>query len=290
MAGSCDHGEAQSGLAGEQIMKSIKERTIVGCTISEDGRFEERELKDTVVVEEPLLIRVVGESLAMTMRTPGHDRELAMGFLYAEGLVRGVEQIGRLSHCGRPGEEGYGNVIDFIPAAGVVVDPDRMAFSRRGTLTTSACGVCGRESIDDLVTRCAAIEREPLELELQPKQIGELVECLQANQPIFRQTGGLHAAALFDADQELLAAHEDVGRHNAVDKVVGARQLDEKEQPAILVVSGRISFEIVQKAVMAGVQLLIGVSAPSSLSLELAERCGLEVIGFARGQSYNRYV
>jgi FdhD protein len=248
---------------------------------------------DEVAVEEPLEIRVDGETVAVTMRTPGHDAELALGFLYAEGLIGSVADVGTVAHCGRPGEEGYGNVLDVRAAAGVVIDIERVLDSRRFSTTTSACGVCGRRSIADLVERCRPLSTT---CELGSQALGAAVSTLAEQQPNFGRTGGIHAAGIFGAARELLACHEDVGRHNAVDKAVGELLLagkigapPEAGGPALLVVSGRASFEIVQKAAAARIQVVASVSAPSSLAIDLADAAGITLAGFVRGGSFNLY-
>jgi FdhD protein len=245
------------------------------------------ERDEDVVVEEPLEIRIAGEALAVTMRTPGNDHELVAGFLLAEGLVRGRDDLGSVAHCGRPGDEGYGNVIDVSAAPGSVLDGDA-GRSRRGTLTTAACGVCGRTTIADLVARLgppAAAARFDRALLLT------LTDRLRAEQPNFARTGGLHAAAVADVRGNLLVVREDVGRHNAVDKAVGRLLLDGALPLSehLLVVSGRTSFEIVQKAAAAGLPGVIGVSAPSSLAIATAEALGMLLAGFARSGTYNVY-
>ncbi|TQF11053.1 molybdopterin-guanine dinucleotide biosynthesis protein B [Myxococcus llanfairpwllgwyngyllgogerychwyrndrobwllllantysiliogogogochensis] len=251
---------------------------------------------DTIAVEEPLELRVNGEALATTMRTPGHDRELAVGFLLAEGLIRSADDLGTLSHCGRPGEEGWGNVLEVTPAPGVVIDPDPLKATRRGTLTTSACGVCGRRSVEDLLSRCTPLPPGP---RLSPEVVARATERLRDVQRNFARTGGVHAAAALDAEGQLLASFEDVGRHNAVDKVVGALVLARASravpappvaltrQPVLLAVSGRVSFEIVQKAVMARIPVIAGVSAASTLAIDLALRSHVTLATFVRNGRFN---
>ncbi|MFW6052118.1 MAG: formate dehydrogenase accessory sulfurtransferase FdhD [Myxococcota bacterium] len=249
---------------------------------------------DPVVVEEPLEIRVAGEPLAVTMRTPGDDAHLAVGFLFAEGLLGGWGDVGGVAHCGRPGEEGFGNVIDVTPAPGVALDPDRLARSRRGTLTTASCGVCGRRSIDDLLARCGPVPAGP---PIPVATLRESTARLRGWQPNFDRTGGLHAAAALARDGVPRAVAEDVGRHNAVDKVMGAllragaigEGAADDGRPVVLVVSGRTSFEIVQKAAVAGLRAVASVSAPTSLAVDLAERAGIVLAGFVRGGGLNLY-
>jgi len=245
---------------------------------------------DDVVAEEPLEIRVQGETLAITMRTPGADRELAVGFLFAEGVIGSRDDVGRVSHCGRPDQEGYGNTIDVAAGAGVSLDIDRLSATRRGTLTTSACGVCGRRSVDDVIARCAPLAVQPGTL--TAAAILAAVEGLRGRQPNFSRTGGVHGAALHDADGTVLAAFEDIGRHNAVDKVVGALVLAGRVPgpgAALLVVSGRASYEVVQKASAAKIPAIASVSAASSLAVDLARAAGITLCGFVRNGSMTVY-
>jgi FdhD protein len=253
-------------------------------------------VNDAVAIEEPLEIRVAGDAVAITMRTPGADAQLAAGFLFAEGIIRNVDDLGTLSHCGQVGEEGYGNVLDVIPAPGMHLDLERVQATRRGTLTTAACGVCGRRSVDDLlalVTPLPVVERIPRRL------VASAPEFLRAAQATFTRTGGTHAAALLASDGRILAVHEDVGRHNAVDKVVGTlllaarlgnpRSPADAVAPAVLVVSGRSSFEMVQKAAMARIPVLASVGAATTLAIDLAERAGVTLAAFVRGATFNLY-
>jgi FdhD protein len=245
--------------------------------------------EDLVIVEEPLEIRVAGDTLAVTMRTPGHDRELALGFLWAEGIVRALDEVGGVAHCNRgDDEDGRGNTIEVTPAPGArLCLPDGEA-GRRGTLMSSACGVCGRRSIDDLLARCVPVAEGG---RLLRRVLLSAVAALRPTQRLFAATGGCHGAALFQLGGEHLATFEDVGRHNAVDKLIGSRLLA-GALPAhdqLLVVSGRTSFEIVQKAVMAGIPFVAGISAPSSLAIEVAARAGVTLIGFVRGDEFVVY-
>jgi len=247
---------------------------------------------DAVVVEEPLEIRVDGETIATTMRTPGQDAELTLGFLFAEGMIAGAGDVGSVAHCGRAGEEGRGNVIDVRSAGGHRIDVERVLEGRRWAPTSSACGVCGRRTVEDLLARVPRAPSRSVDVELAARAVAEL----GASQPAFARTGGLHAAAIRGADGALLAAAEDVGRHNAVDKAVGsllARGLLGRGQlgppPAVLAVSGRSSFEIVQKAAMAGIACIASVSAPSSLAIDLAREAGIVLLGFVRGDGWNAY-
>lgn len=254
-----------------------------------DGRAR---LADAVAVEEPLEIRVDGETIATTMRTPGRDAELALGFLFAEGLIAGPDDVGRVAHCGRSGDEGRGNVIDVRSSGGHRIDVERVLEGRRWAPTSSACGVCGRRTIEDLLARVPRVEPRGVPAGLAARAVAEL----GASQPSFAHTGGLHAAAIRSGDGALLAAAEDVGRHNAVDKAVGAllaQRLLGRGQAgpllAVLAVSGRASFEIVQKAAMAGIACVASVSAPSSLAVDLARAAGIVLLGFVRGGGWNAY-
>ena len=246
---------------------------------------------DFLAAEEPLGIRVGGSALTMTMRTPGDDLELAAGFLVSEAVIRAPADIAEIklcdgTACGHADHDGMGNIADVTLAAGVEVAPG----ARRNFLTTSACGVCGKTSIQDIcVLPHAALAADTARF--APEMLATLPDRLRDAQRVFLRTGGLHAAGLFTAEGELITVREDVGRHNAVDKVVGRALLDDRLPLAGcgLLVSGRASFELVQKAVLAGIPLLAAVSAPSSLAVDLAEEAGLTLVGFLRGPSMNVY-
>jgi len=243
---------------------------------------------DDVVVEEPLEIRAAGETLAVTMRTPGHDRELAIGFLFAEGVIASRDDVSRVAHCGRPDQEGFGNTIDVAPAAGAEFDIERVSLTRRGTLTTAACGVCGRRSVQDVIDRCSVLPEGP---PIDASALAAAMDKLRSFQPNFSRTGGIHAAAALDAELTPLAAFEDIGRHNALDKDAG-RWLLAGKRPAsesVLVVSGRAGYEIVQKSIAAGIPVLAAVGAPSSLAVALAREFNQTLVGFLRGQRFNVY-
>ncbi|GAA3657284.1 formate dehydrogenase accessory sulfurtransferase FdhD [Streptomyces chitinivorans] len=256
-----------------------------------DGAVSER--PDTLVAEEPLEIRLNGKPLAVTMRTPGDDFALAAGFLVSEGVLGGPEELANIVYCAGATEQADGttrnsyNVVDVRLAPGVTV-PD--ITLERNVYTTSSCGLCGKASLDAVRTTA----RWPITGELpplEPEVLAALPDRLRAAQRVFDRTGGLHAAALFSPEGELLDLREDIGRHNAVDKLVG-RALTRGELPlsrAVLLVSGRASFELAQKAVMAGVPVLAAVSAPSSLAVDLAAETGLTLVGFLRGASMNVY-
>jgi FdhD protein len=243
---------------------------------------------DVVVAEEPLEIRVSGDAIATTLRTPGHDRELALGFLVAEGVIHSIDDVSGVAHCGRPGEAGWGNVIEVTPAPGARFDVDALGAARRGTLTTAACGVCGRRSIDDLIARAAPLTSMH---RVACAVLASCVDAMRLRQRIFAATGGCHGASLFTLAGEHAVTHEDVGRHNAVDKVLGAMALA-RALPLtqhVLVVSGRAGFEIVQKAHAAGVAIVASVSAPSAMAVELAHAAGVTLVGFVRGASLVAY-
>jgi FdhD protein len=246
--------------------------------------------EDKLAAEEPLEIRLGGRSLAVTMRTPGHDIELAAGFLVSEGVVRQRDDISTARYCAGATDLDDGavvntyNVLDVQLAPGVTVPEFGL---ERSVYTSSSCGVCGKASIDAVRTQSSYdVADDPLVVD--PEVLAALPDRLRAAQEIFEQTGGLHAAGLFDGRSgELLVAREDVGRHNAVDKVVGWA-LEHEKLPlsgTVLMVSGRASFELTQKASMAGIPVLAAVSAPSSLAVELAEEAGLTIVGFLRGTS-----
>ncbi|MFC9701257.1 formate dehydrogenase accessory sulfurtransferase FdhD [Streptomyces sp. NPDC056501] len=244
---------------------------------------------DTLAAEEPMEIRVGGRALTVTMRTPGDDFDLAAGFLVSEGVVRAAGDVAGIRYCAGATDGGGNtyNVVDVVLARGVAA-PD--ASLERNFYTTSSCGLCGKASLDAVRTSAAwSVADDPLRI--GPEVLAALPDRLRAAQRVFDSTGGLHAAGLFSADGELLCLREDVGRHNAVDKVVGhalrSGLLPLRE--TVLMVSGRASFELVQKAAMAGIPLLAAVSAPSSLAVDLAEESGLTLVGFLRGASMNVY-
>ena len=260
-------------------------------TVSPDGPAQSSPRADFLAGEEPLGIRVDGTALTMTMRTPGDDIELAAGFLVSEAVVRSPADIASIklcdgTSCGHADHDGLGNIVDVTLAPGVLVTPG----ARRNFMTTSACGVCGKASIEDIcVPPHAALSAD--ETRFSPALLAPLPDRLRSAQRVFERTGGLHAAGLFAASGEVIAVREDVGRHNAVDKIVGWALLEDRLPLAgcALLVSGRASFELVQKAVLAGIPLLAAVSAPSSLAVSLAEEAGLTLVGFLRGRSMNVY-
>ncbi len=245
---------------------------------------------DTLVAEEPLEIRLNGKPLAITMRTPGDDFALAAGFLVSEGVLYAASDVANIVYCAGATADGSNtyNVVDVTTAPGVRVPEITL---ERNVYTTSSCGLCGKASLDAVRTTA----RQPIDdappVRLSPGTLAVLPDRLRAAQRVFERTGGLHAAALFTAEGGLLDVREDVGRHNAVDKLVG-RALQQGVLPlshSVLLVSGRASFELAQKAVMAGVPVLAAVSAPSSLAVDLAAETGLTLVGFLRGATMNVY-
>ena len=242
---------------------------------------------DTLAVEEPLEIRLNGESYLVTMRTPGNDIDLARGLLYSERIVTDRSDIVLARYCAGSGPEGVNdyNVLDVTLAPPISAP----AAARRNVITTSACGICGTTSIDQ-VLRESPYPPDP-ELQVAAELVLAAPMRLRQHQRAFDQTGGLHAAGLLDLNSEMACVREDVGRHNAVDKVIGWA-IEQELLPLrqmILAVSGRASFELTQKAVLAGIPVLAAVSAPSSLAVELAEEAGLTLVGFVRGKTMNVY-
>ena len=254
------------------------------------ARVQER--SDQVATEEPMEIRLLAGSqrrtVAVTMRTPGHDFELAAGFLFAEGVLASRDQVHRLTYCTDPDVDAdqHYNIVQVALRGRELPD---LAVLERHFYTTSACGVCGKASLDSLHLRgCPRVLPGP---QVTPELLAGLAEKLAAAQGLFRTTGGLHAAALFDRDGALVALREDVGRHNALDKVIGWAFLEGRLPLAdhLVMVSGRASFELVQKSLVAGVPVLCAVSAPSSLAVDLARVFGMTLVGFLRGERFNIY-
>jgi FdhD protein len=247
------------------------------------GATSERDEK--LAVEEPLEIRLAGRRFTLTMRTPGHDEELAAGFLFAEGFINDATELGEIRRVrGRKGapEPNAIDVVLNVPADGL------RARLKRNFVMSSSCGVCGKTSIDSIRRRVAPASDSA---RVAPATLLSLPEKLRAGQRVFAETGGLHGAAIFSLGGKMLAIREDVGRHNAVDKVIG-HALTNAMVPLshhIMMVSGRLSFEIVQKAAAAGVPILAAVSAPSSLAVDLAEEIGTTLVGFLRDGSFNIY-
>ena len=247
-----------------------------------------RRISDPIAVEEPLEVRVNGEQLMVTMRTPGDDVDLVHGLLHSEGVVGRAEDVVLARYCAGSGPDGVNtyNVLDVSLAAGVAPPA---AEARRQVVTTSACGICGSTSIEQ-VLRQSRFPR-PAGLRVPAALVRSGPVRLREEQRVFAKTGGLHAAGLLGLDGRMRCVREDVGRHNAVDKVVGWA-LRERRLPltdTVLVVSGRASYELTQKAVLAGIPMLVAVSAPSSLAVDLAAAAGLTLVGFVRGESMNVY-
>ncbi len=248
----------------------LREATRVGASSSGEPDF------DRVVVEEPLEIRVAGEPIAVTMRTPGDDRELAVGFLVTEGVLSSATDVLAVEHA-RDGEF-PGNVIEVRVADGVDAGP-----AKRAMYSSSSCGLCGKGTIAAITRRVAPITREEDPVPFSLDVLLSMPAKMRAAQPTFDRTGGLHAAALFDRQGDLLVLREDIGRHNAVDKVIGARILAGETLGGLaLMISGRAGFEILQKAAVARIPLVAAVSAPSSLAIDLADRAGITLLGFLR--------
>ena len=249
-----------------------------------DDRFQPVE-SDQVAVEEPLEIRVKGRSIAVTMRTPGHDRELAAGFLLSEGLIQRPADVIEIAHCQSGNSGTTENILNVFLAPGVSVDLDRLT---RHVFASSSCGICGKASIESVHQHFDPVESN---LTVSAATLSALPEKLRSQQKTFDQTGGLHAAAVFDSTGDLLAIREDVGRHNAVDKILGYALLYDRLpfDSQILLVSGRTSFEILQKALAARIPVIAAISAPSSLAVTFAQESGQTLIGFLRGPTFNVY-
>jgi FdhD protein len=262
-----------------------KPRSISLTSIHEWNAGEVRSTDDYLVAEEPLEILLNDVPLSVTMRTPGHDRELAAGFLFTEGLLRGASDLASVDHAPDEHQNGANRVCARL-AAGVEVDTET---TRRNFFAASSCGICGKSSIDSVRVRTA--KRIDSDLHIDPPLLCALPDRLRSEQAIFGRTGGLHAAALFSPVGELIVLREDVGRHNAVDKVVGWALFNHRVplRDCILLVSGRGGFEIVQKAIVAGIPVLASVSAPSDLAVQLARELDLTLVGFLRGGRFNVY-
>jgi len=266
------------------VTKKPRSVDLTQVTEWDDGKMRRKD--DYLAAEEPLEIRVGEHPLSVTMRTPGHDLELAAGFLFTEGLVQRAEQILRLASVTPEGAPDRGNVVEAELSPEATPDFEKM---RRHFFAASSCGICGKASIDSVRSR---LLRPPnADFRLSAELLVRLPDALRSSQDVFERTGGLHAAALFDAGGALLVLREDIGRHNAVDKVIGWA-LREGRLPlgdCVLLVSGRGGFEIVQKAIVAGVPVVASVSAPSSLAVQLARELRLTLVGFLRGRRFVIY-
>jgi FdhD protein len=277
--------EAFDHMPDDAAPKRPQSTSRVTVVTVEEG--ERRRHADRLATEEPMEIRVEGpgmeqHSVAVTMRTPGNDFELAVGFLHTEGIIAGHADVATVRYCAVPREEQHYNVVSVAVTRPLEVIPERNFYA------TSSCGVCGKASLEAIEVRCAPVADG---LETTAEAIIGMPDALRARQQVFERTGGLHAAALFDAGGELIDVREDVGRHNAVDKLVGSELLAGRLplSDRVMMVSGRTSFEIVQKAATAGIPVVCAVSAPSSLAVEAASSFGITLIGFLRGTRFNVY-
>ncbi|OEK00677.1 formate dehydrogenase accessory protein FdhD [Roseivirga sp. 4D4] len=250
---------------------------------------------DLVVSEEPLEIRIGHGpedkreqfSVSVTMRTPGNDEALCLGFLFTEGIINSMDEVMSVKYCEDLGRaEGLENLMRVELKPSVVISDDQF---KRNFYTTSSCGVCGKASIDSIKVSCQPLSGE--KIQINKEVLFGLSESLRSSQDVFKHTGGLHASGLFDTEGSLIAHQEDVGRHNALDKLIGTGLIKNTLpfSEAVLVLSGRISFELVQKALRAGIQVIAAVGAPSSLAVNLAEEFGMTLIGFLKNDRFNVY-
>ena len=271
------------GDKSNEAVEPLPTSTSVEISRLENGESEV--VDDFVATEEPLEIRVEGKSIAITMRTPGHDKELAAGFLLGEGIIKEASDVFEMAQCPALEGESYGNGMDVLLTKGVTVDFEQLT---RHVFSTSSCGICGKASIDAVFQDFTKLE---CDWKVRESLLKSLPGKLKEAQPTFAQTGGLHASALFNREGELLVVREDVGRHNALDKVLGHALLNGllPLSEHILLLSGRISFELMQKALAGGISMVAAISAPSSLAVDFARRGGLTVAGFLRGQRMNLY-
>jgi FdhD protein len=246
------------------------------------------DLHDVVAIEEPMEVRVNGAPFAVIMRTPGADRELAAGFLLAEDVIRSSDELATIEYCEDADVEARGNTLNVTVLGDAIERLDVRLSERRQVMMTASCGLCGRRTIESLRTRVGSADGQ---WTVSGEVVRRLPHTLRRSQDVFQTTGGLHAAGLFSLEGALQAIAEDVGRHNAVDKIVGRKLLEDvlPLDRSMLVVSGRTSFELVQKALLAGIPLIAAVSAPSSLAVELAEQAGVTLCGFVRGDTFNIY-
>lgn len=274
---------------------TVRQRTLRVSVDADTGALSSLTRPDTVVVEEPLELRIGSRPLTVTMRTPGYDIEWLHGFLHAEGIIASKDDVVTARYCaGAVMDDGTGtevntfNVIEVQLAPGVA-DPFESGLAR-SFATSSACGVCGKASIEALAVR-AAYDLSSDAARVSAQTLLALPDLLRENQPTFARTGGLHAAGLFTVEGETVVVREDVGRHNAVDKVIGwaMQQGLLPLRGHVVQVSGRVSFELAQKAYLAGIPILSAVSAPSSLAIETAQAAGMTIAGFVRGTSLNVY-
>ena len=248
-------------------------------------RTSGRDDDDSLTLEEPLEIRLQGEPIAVVMRTPKDDFDLVAGFLMTEGIAKTPAEIGTISYCEQAQPPNLENVIEARLSDGVEFDMERL---KRNFYASSSCGVCGKASIDHVMQLASPIRSH---FTVSTDLLYALDETLRQAQDLFSQTGSVHAAALFDADGEMLTLREDVGRHNAVDKVIGKFAREDRLPPeqCVLMISGRASFEIMQKALIAGIPMVAAVSGPSSLAVDVAREGNMTLVGFLRGQGCNVY-
>ena len=246
----------------------------------------DNETEDWVAREEPLEIRVKGESIVVTMRTPGHDKELAIGFLLAEGVITNSSDVLEIAYCQQGEASLHKNILNVFLSPEVEINLDRL---KRNVYASSSCGLCGKASIESLQNIFEPLNK--IETVISVDKILTLAQKLRAKQSTFDKTGGLHAAGIFDRNGELLVLREDIGRHNAVDKILGHLFLKNRMplEDCVLMVSGRASFEIIQKSLAGRVGIICAVSAPSSLAVDMAKESGQTLIGFLRESKFNVY-
>ncbi len=281
-------------MAGEPEMNESKSSR--NLEIERFNSLRPGKVTDIVAMEEPLEIRLAHtrpdgrraqQSISITMRTPGNDEELAPGFLFSEGIVRASEDIASVAPCGPPAANGLVNVVRVELSENIRVDLDRL---ERHFYTSSSCGVCGKTSLDAVAVQ-GNYELENLSFSISARALGELPDSLKVEQSVFEKTGGLHASGFFDSTGKILATREDIGRHNALDKLIGQAFLRDQLPLSSygILVSGRASFELMQKAMMAGCPMFAAVGAPSSLAVELAEEFGITLVGFLKRDQFNVY-
>ena len=246
----------------------------------------DNETEDWVAREEPLEIRVKGESIVVTMRTPGHDKELAIGFLLAEGVITNSSDVLEIAYCQQGEASLHKNILNVFLSPEVEINLDRL---KRNVYASSSCGLCGKASIESLQNIFEPLNK--IETVISVDKILTLAQKLRAKQSTFDKTGGLHAAGIFDRNGDLLVLREDIGRHNAVDKILGHLFLKNRMplEDCVLMVSGRASFEIIQKSLAGRVGIICAVSAPSSLAVDMAKESGQTLIGFLRERKFNVY-
>jgi FdhD protein len=260
-----------------QVMRDLKRLRVL--KLDEEQR---KHIEDEVVVEEPLEVRVNGESVSVTMRTPGDDFDLAVGLLWTEGIIRSAKEIGTIAYCPDEEQPQLRNILNVG-----LVDSNRKLEPSRRLWSSSSCGLCGKATLEAIFQVCRPIEST---VTVDYAVLCSLPSRLREAQANFDRTGGIHAAAVFDSQGQLRLLREDLGRHNAVDKALGAAMRgDIALADTLMMVSGRLGFEIAQKAVVGGIPILASISAPSSLALELAQEFGMTTIGFLRGRSMNVY-